>query len=623
MVCLCRTIRGNIRSWDNAQSAMMTTSNQPSSASRPHPAIGFTAIYNGAPDELAKSQQALQRVLTHFRDLTYRSLEIGPTKITVWGRGNLEDCCHLLPDGSTLILIGSPTGRFTWDVVAEQLLHASRAKPFVLPWDGRVILLRIDSLGNTWTLWNDWVGSIPVFHGRRAQTRIASTLEPAVVEALDVSEQDIFLPGLLALLIWGHYFSDWTLFRNMKVVPPDCEACWEQDTFQTCPRDSVQPSEQRWNAGWDELLDEMYALSKNAISSALREHPLWVLPLSSGLDSRLIAGVAAELNVNVRAYTWGRPKTSDVIQSKGIAQVLGIPWKYLNPGDSYLVTYREHWADLFGSAMHFHGMYQIPFLEALTAEPTAPILSGFLGDCLAGYTTKFLCETYLGPYPFQLRPDGYLHWTIGEIRALMGQPVEEGLSELAAEVNRLRDGIPGALHQQLTLLNIWGRQRHFTYFQSMLSDYWRGVATPYLDRTYSRFSFSLPRPILDERQLQKAMLRRYFPKLATIPGTYGYEPALLTGSYLLKKRAANYLPAFLSKSIFPSVYRTKSNTDVECVKRNGKECFYPVFERLLPLSRWLNPDVIEKSYNRIVSKQDGMGVRKLQSIQTLAYRLSS
>ena len=597
----------------------------PSEKTRPaaHPAqgVGFSAIHNGGPQELARAEQAVKRVLSHFQDLSACTLNIGHTQVILWGRGNLDQCSHLLRDGSTLILIGSPTGKYSWETVAEAMLQASPDKPFSLPWEGRVILLRIDPLRDTWTLWNDWVGSIPVFHARIPGGRIASTLEPAVVGTICPGEQDIFLPALAALLIWGHYFGNWTLFKQVNVVPPDSEAQWEGNTFHSCPRHSVEPSDRRWNAGWDELLEEMHALSQKAITSAIKGQTRWVIPLSSGLDSRLIAGVAAGLNADVRSYTWGVVRTSDVIHAENIARALGIPWKHLDLGYSYLTAYRNHWEDLFGSAMHFHGMYQIPFLEALRAEDPSPTLSGFLGDCLAGYTTKFLCETHAGPTPFQLRPDGYLHWKVDEVPALMARSVEDAFAELAAEVKRRREVIPGALHQQLNLLNIWGRQRHFTYFQSTLSAYWQGVATPYMDRDYARFSFSLPRAVLDERLLQKAMLRRYYPKLAAIPGTYASEPVLPTGSYILKKRVAHYLPESVTRSVFPGLNKTKINPDIQCVARDGKAAFYPVFERLDALTRWMQTDVIEKTYQQILSKHDIKAVRKLQSIQTLAFRL--
>jgi hypothetical protein len=264
----------------------------------------------------------------------------------------------------------------------------------------------------------------------------------------------------------------------------------------------------------------------------------------------------------------------------------------------------------------------MPFLDRLKHEPPGSIASGFIGECLAGYDTKFLCEVASSRYPFQIAPDGYLHWTVDEIRDLMNASMEVAFCELSDEVDQLRQSIPGALYQQLKFLVIWGRQRHFTYFQSMMSDYWRGVATPYMNRDYARFTFSLPRDVFDDRIMQRLMFSRYYPKLAAIPGTYANEPALLTGSYLLKKRAARYLPGSLSKSIFPGLYRTHPNFDIQCVAKDGRSSFQPIFDRMDLLGKWMNTSIVEKNFNKSVVDNNGKAVRKLQSIQTFAYRLA-
>ena len=585
-------------------------------------AIGFTALLDAAPAQIARSQAALDRALAHFPDIEQKTLEIGRTRLTLWGRKNLENCHHQMADGSTLALIGSPLGESSWDTVANSVQEASGTHPFTLPWDGRVVLLHINPAGDSWTLWNDWVGSIPVYRAQlTGQQRMLSTLEPVAVETAGCSPDDISLPSVLALMIWGHYFSDWTLFENIRVVPADSEITWDESGFRYARQWSVPPNTERWESGWDDLIDEMHAFSKNAIAAALQTHSRWVLPLSSGLDSRLIAGVAAELGVEVHAYTWGAPKTSDVIHARKIAQTLGIPWKAIDLGEAYLTEYQPLWANLFGSAMHFHGMYQMPFLDALRSESPAPLISGFLGDCLAGYDIKLLTKTQTGPTPYQLLTDDYLHWNLQVLATVMNRPIAEAMETLAAEFQRQIKTIPGAPFQKWRYLVIWGRQRFFTYFQSMLSDYWRGVATPYIHREYARFSFSLPKAVLDGRIMQQAMLRRYYPKLAAIPGSYAREPALLTGSYLLKKRFARYLPQAVSKTLFPELQRVRLNSDIACVQRSGKLAFTPLFEQLDQLAPWVKPEVVEAHYRKIGAENNIHAVRQMQSLQALAYRI--
>jgi hypothetical protein len=60
---------------------------------------------------------------------------------------------------------------------------------------------------------------------------------------------------------------------------------------------------------------------------------------------------------------------------------------------------------------------------------------------------------------------------------------------------------------------------------------------------------------------------------------------------------------------------------VGCVLHDGKKSFYPLFERLDRLANWVNINAIEKNYHKIVTENNGKAIRKLQSLQTLAYRL--
>jgi hypothetical protein len=55
----------------------------------------------------------------------------------------MEERIHTLPDGSLAVLIGSPHGKIVLADVQDDLLSSD----FELPWDGRVILLRVSADG--------------------------------------------------------------------------------------------------------------------------------------------------------------------------------------------------------------------------------------------------------------------------------------------------------------------------------------------------------------------------------------------------------------------------------------------------------------------------------------------
>jgi len=313
--------------------------------------VGFSLFYKLPAQKTKAALSAQNNALGYFTHLQHRSISIGESRLELWGHNNLQDRIHTLPDGSLLALIGSPLGGKSLADAGEMILKTQHMEAFELPWDGRAILLLISADGKCWTMWNDWLGNIPVFHAEVDGGRIASTLEPVTVSAAGFSSDDFFLPGLVSLLINGHYLSDWTLYKGMNIVPPDSAAEWDEKGFRAKKLWTVQPSQSRWEAGWDSLVDEMHELSRQAIAEALRSQPEWSLPLSSGLDSRLIAGVAAELGVNAHAFAYGASNTTDVVFSRQVANALNLPWKHIDLPKDFLVNYTRPWANWFGSAI--------------------------------------------------------------------------------------------------------------------------------------------------------------------------------------------------------------------------------------------------------------------------------
>jgi hypothetical protein len=366
----------------------------------------------------------------------------------------------------------------------------------------------------------------------------------------------------------------------------------------------------------------MHALSYKAIAQVLKTQPVWILPLSSGLDSRLIAGVGADLGTTMHAYAYGEPDTTDVVYSRQIAKVLGIPWKRIELEEDFLLKYTSQWADLFGSSMHFHGMYQMAFLDAIQSEPHAPVVSGYIGDILSGDGLHELSMVHTPPGSYQLVDEWYVHWIADETRSLLKIPIDSALEANADEIRKQINTFPGARFQNLQYLELWGRQRSFTYFQSALAGYWRGVCTPFINRDYARFSMSLPLAALDNRRLLKDVYRRHYGLLATIPGTYADKPFIPTGRFLLKQRFVKLLPSSLRRGPFTLSLDTQLRMDTTSLQAAGKEAVWPIYDNWDRLSEWLDVNELEKLYNSLRnSKEDIRPLRKLQSVQTLAYRL--
>jgi hypothetical protein len=118
------------------------------------------------------------------------------------------------------------------------------------------------------------------------------------------------------------------------------------------------------------------------------------------------------------------------------------------------------------------------------------------------------------------------------------------------------------------------------------------------------------------------VFRRYYGRLAVIPGTYASEPFILTGKYLLKHRIVDHLPAPLHHGPFAGFDDVPLRMDVDCIQATGKESLWPLFDAWDQLLEWLDVDKLEQAYQAVMRSGDDIRpLRKLQSAQTLAYRL--
>lgn len=581
--------------------------------------VGFTLARGLTPRRLQAARQAEARALSHVPALGHQAVPVGSSALTIWGHQDLSRRVSRAPDGSIAVLVGSPSGRVAWDEIASGFVDPDRDGDAEIPCDGRVVVVGISGDGRRWDVWTDWVGSIPVFYARLDQGWIASTFEPVVVAAAGFSSSDISLPALLGVLVDGQFLNDSTLFDGMKTVPADCRAVWRDDAFEWSRRWTVVPSSSRWETGWDDLVDEMHRLAVEAVRDSLLQSPRWAVPLSGGLDSRLIAAIGCGLGAEFSAFTWGAPGTTDVACGRHVATRLRLPWHRVDAGKEYLRTEAGHWIDMFGSSMHLHGMFQLACYKRLRAERPDPIVSGYFGDLLSGYALAVLMGANFPEESCQLVSDAYHHWSFAEAVELLRPPAREALAALRLEIAETLRGLPGARYQQAILLNAWNRQRRFTGYSAWIADHERGVATPFLSREYARFCLSLPRAALDGRRLLADVLRRFYPALAAVPGTYGPEPLVLTGRYLLARRLTRLLPPRLGRGSFAYV---RSTADLESMRSCGWDGVWPIRETLQQLEAWIDVDKVRRLAERIwAGGGDMRDVRRLQSVQCLAYRV--
>jgi len=200
--------------------------------------VGLTIHRNLSFERNQSLLEAQHQTLSLFEWFDKKSPTVSKMRLSLWGRREVLDRVHNLPDGS-VVLIGSTHNKISWQSMEANLLGAKTAGDFQLSWEGHVILLHVSAHSTCWTMWNDWLGGIPVFHAQIGGGSVASALKPVTVAAAGYIPDDFFMPDLISVLINGRFISDWTLYKGLKTVPADS---WS-GTKMAFARNSYGPDE--------------------------------------------------------------------------------------------------------------------------------------------------------------------------------------------------------------------------------------------------------------------------------------------------------------------------------------------------------------------------------------------
>jgi asparagine synthetase B (glutamine-hydrolysing) len=571
--------------------------------------VGMTASRGLDAVSLARLRAAEDRAFAEVPWLQRSELRVGDTDVRVWGQGPTDGAVRRLPGGDVAIVVGRPLP----DPSDEQLAGVSGR----VPWEGRLLVVRISADGSRWDAFNDWAGSIPAFHAPAGEGRILSTLEPAVVSGAGLTAHDISQADLVCLLVHGFFLGDRTLYRTMRALATDTAASWGPDGFSAVKQGGVAPSPDHWHDAWDDLADGFHERVHAAVARCLRTEPAWNVPLSGGLDSRLIAAVGAAEGIPMETFTYGTKGWLDVRVAKQVAKQLGLPWRHVPLGTDYLAARTPTWAALFGTSLHFHGMYQFPLLESVGGGPP-PIAMGFTGDPMGGAQTEQMMQ---GDRPPRRRfVDKWHMWSEEEVGRLLRRDVSADLAELDAEMEAQLDAVDGELYQRIWMLFQNNHMARFASYQPTLHDWWSGVGAPFVDRALANFAVSMPRGALDSRRLQAHSLRRAHPALATIPGTWSFEPALGSGRWYLRRTLADILPRRLHRGPLGEFAPPANTVDQEALAATGDAALWP-----LPASREVLADVVDlemvDAAERTARAGDLGSMARLEAVQALAWAL--
>lgn len=460
-----------------------------------------------APEELSLETASLWQTLTRGLSSPVASMKQGPLSVAVFPEH--EGDVIICPDPKA-----AAEGLAIGFGGIERYASPERLVPpwLLCRWDKeqRVASIETDRHGFA-LLYTRSIGNCVAFS--TSAVRLGDRLEPCT--GFDKS-------ALVDLLAFDQLLGERTIRSEVKAIPqgvmlkigPLGVSYTRQFRYGDTP---IEPILRR-----NDTIDQLVALFREGISDALaaRGEKSAVVPLSGGLDSRLIAAVTAESGTPLNAFTFGRVGVNppDVLIAQRVCQELAVPWQRVSQEDDWWYTHANLAIAKTDGQLDIMHAHISTMLDAV--EPGRLWLDGLAGDLVFG--GSFVKKQLLSAFD----PDERLE-LLWKTRARMSNQAWLGLllpSEREDFVHCARTSLAESLDPAWKEDNRWSdfwalqnRVRRFTVNGAAIV---RSVGRPVYPFFAPRFIdrlLAIPPENRIDGALQAAFFWRGFPRMAAIP----------------------------------------------------------------------------------------------------------
>ena len=235
----------------------------------------------------------------------------------------------------------------------------------------------------------DWLGLNSIYYNQE-NMKISFNIQ----DVIDYDNLEFDNIGVSHYLNYGYSAFGRTPIKNIRFTLPNSilrkgvNYVTESEGIDDFDLEDIGESEPREILDAIELWIDNYVKEQRAITAETNQW-LGVIPLSGGLDSRLIA-LFLQKYENVQAFsygiTWNQEKSNEIKIARHIAKELRIPWNqiYLESIHKFLDANISQ----FGVATHAHSMYHDAFYSQIVKQTQSwkrkTVFSGIYGDVWAG-----------------------------------------------------------------------------------------------------------------------------------------------------------------------------------------------------------------------------------------------
>jgi hypothetical protein len=391
--------------------------------------------------------------------------------------------------------------------------------------------LRVNITNGSASLESDYAGSVPFYYCSKGPLVVSNFM--SVIEAeLNSSQSDIDPAALFGFVKFGHSVWDETVWKNISAGTPSAKTFLIANS-NAHPRavefrlDGLLDKGHSSYSSRKDSVSQLKSLNIELVQESLKDSEQIVLPLSSGLDSRLIlAGISEDANLRKKtlAVTYGPKGSIEVKSAKILADLCHVDWLHLDLPLNFLSEeYLSKTSLVFASSLHMHAMYQFEFLnqlkQATQVSDKAVITTGFMTGVPSGqHITKVGSgKPNLEPMSFLEKFSQSRYWSQNELNAIFGDHAQAGDALMLKKLDSVPNVFSNNPYKQSILLDIWTRQRNFISYHPRTLELGYPVASPHMRVEWASFFMKQPTNMLWRRRLVQDLFLEKYPRLSLVP----------------------------------------------------------------------------------------------------------
>ena len=316
--------------------------------------------------------------------------------------------------------------------------------------------------------------------------------------------------GIMNFMGAGFCFGDRTLFRDIKLIPQGCVLVYEKKklSLKKYWDYSVKPVA----GGINEYTDKFYYHLKGALERCVNGGKNVFIPISGGLDSRTIAGIANDCKKSIFSCTVGLSHSRDVYYGRRIGERTCVKHTVLPVSSDYIAKFGSYGVKLSEGTVTNHVFFTLRILD-FNAPPDI-MVSGFIGDVLSGKNLSAGMSD-----SEEIKRIKFLNaFSCENLNDVMDSSFKSLIGVNSEYWTRsLRSADAEAFSDKFMINALQERQRRYAAFLiNYLGREFNAVA-PFADNQLMDFMMSIPSELRIQQKLYKNMIQNKLPLVADIP----------------------------------------------------------------------------------------------------------